>query len=67
MTPDGPRALALGMALYPVAYASGAVALRRMRKRSAPVPARHDVSRAAKHETRKQLKRERRRKARRAR
>jgi len=65
LTPD-PHGLALGMAIYPVAYASGAVLLRRSRKRSTPVPTGRDVSRAAKHAARKALKRER-RKARRAR
>ena len=64
MTPD-PHALALGMAVYPVAYASGAVLLRRTRKRSTPVPTGRDVSRAAKHAARKALKRERRKDARR--
>ena len=59
MTPD-PHAFALGMAIYPVAYASGAVLLRRSRKRSTPVPTRSDVSRAAKHAARKALRRERR-------
>ena len=65
MTPDT-HALALGMALYPVAYASGAVALRRARRGTAPVPTARDVSKAAKRAARKALKRER-RKARRAR
>jgi hypothetical protein len=61
-----PHALALGMAVYPVAYASGAVLLRRTRKRSTPVPTGRDVRRAAKSAARKALKHER-RKARRAR
>jgi hypothetical protein len=58
LTPD-PHALALGMALYPVAYASGAVLVRRARRGSTPVPTGRDVSRAAKHAARKALKRER--------
>ena len=65
MTPD-PHGLALGMALYPVAYASGAVLLRKARRGSAPVPTGRDVSKAAKRAARKELKRDH-RKARRAR
>ena len=65
MTPDT-HALALGMALYPVAYASGAVLVRRARRGSTPVPTGRDVTRAAKRAARKELKRDR-RKARRAR
>jgi hypothetical protein len=53
------------MAIYPVAYASGAIVLRKARKRTAPIPTGRDVNRAAKHAARKALKRER-RKARRA-
>ena len=56
MTPD-PHGLALGMAIYPVAYASGAVLLRRSCKRSTPVPTGRDASKAAKHAARKELKR----------
>ena len=59
MTLD-PHGLALGMALYPVAYASGAIALRRARRGSTPVSTRRDVSHAAKHAARKALVRERR-------
>ena len=59
MTPD-PHGLALGMAIYPVAYASGTVLLRRTRKRSTPVPTGRDVNRVAKHAARKALKHERR-------
>ena len=58
MTPD-PHGLALGMALYPVAYASGAVALRRARRGSTPVPTGRDVTKAAKRAARKELKRQR--------
>ena len=54
------QGLALGMAIYPVAYASGAVLLRRTRKRSTPVPTGRDMRRAAKRATRTALKRERR-------
>ena len=64
MTPDS-QGLALGIAIYPVAYASGAVLLRKARKRSVPVPTGRDVNRAAKHAARKALKRERRKAARR--
>jgi hypothetical protein len=59
LTPD-PHGLALGMALYPVAYASGTAALRRARRGSSPIPTGRDVNRAAKHAARKALKRERR-------
>lgn len=62
MTPDT-QGLALGMAIYPVAYASGAVLLRKARKGRAPVPTGRDVNRAAKHVARKALKRERRKAA----
>jgi len=65
LTPD-PHALALGMAVYPVAYASGAVLVRRARRGSTPVPTGRDVSKAAKHAARRALKHER-RKARRTR
>jgi hypothetical protein len=54
------------MAIYPVTYASGAVLLRRSRKRSTPVPTGRDMRRAAKSAARKALKHER-RKTRRAR
>jgi hypothetical protein len=66
LTPDA-QGLALGMAIYPVAYASGAVLLRKARRGSAPVPTGRDVNRAAKSAARKALKRERRRAARRGR
>lgn len=59
MTPDS-QGLALGMAIYPVAYASGAVLLRRGRKRSTPVPTGRDLTKAAKRAARKELRRERR-------
>jgi hypothetical protein len=59
LTPDT-HALALGMAVYPVAYASGAALVRRARRGSTPVPTGRDVNRAAKHAARKALKRERR-------
>ena len=65
MPPDT-HALALGMAVYPVAYASGAVLVRRARRGSTPVPTGRDVTKAAKRAARKQFKREHRR-ARRAR
>jgi hypothetical protein len=65
LTPDT-QGLALGMAIYPVAYASGAVLLRKARRGSAPVPTGRDMHRAAKSAARKALKRER-RKARRTR
>ena len=65
LTPDT-HALALGMAIYPVAYASGAVLVRRTRRGTAPVPTGRDVRRAAKRAARTALKRER-RKARRTR
>ena len=55
-----PAALALGIALYPVAYAGGAAALRRARRGSTPLPTGRDVSKAAKHAARKELKRQRR-------
>ena len=61
------QGLALGMAIYPVAYASGAVLLRKARRGSAPVPTGRDVNRAAKRATRKALNRERRKAARRSR
>jgi hypothetical protein len=64
VTPDT-QGLALGMAIYPVAYASGVVLLRKARRGSAPVPTGRDISRAAKHAARKALKRERRAAARR--
>ena len=59
------QGLALGMAIYPVAYASGAVLLRKARRGSAPVPTGRDMRRAAKRATRKALKHERRKAARR--
>ena len=65
MTSDA-QGLALGMAIYPVAYASGAMLLRRARRGSTPIPTGRDVNRAAKTAARKALKRER-RKARRSR
>jgi hypothetical protein len=64
LTPD-PHGLALGMALYPVAYASGAALLRKARRGSAPAPTGRDVNRAAKSAARKALKRERRKASRR--
>jgi hypothetical protein len=48
------------MALYPVAYASGAVLVRRARRGSTPVPTGRDMRRTAKRAARKELKRERR-------
>lgn len=68
MTPDA-QGLALGMAIYPVAYASGAVLLRRARRgsRSAPMPTAYEARRYAKRIARHELKRERRKAARRAR
>jgi hypothetical protein len=65
LTPDT-QGLALGMAIYPVAYASGAVLLRRARRGSAPVLTARDARRYAKRVARHELKRER-RKGRRAR
>jgi len=59
LTPDT-QGLALGMAIYPVAYASGVALLRKTRKRATSVPTGRDVNRAAKHAARKALKRERR-------
>jgi hypothetical protein len=64
LTPDA-EGLALGMAIYPVAYASGAVLIRKARKGRAPVSTGRDVNRAAKHAARKALKRERRTRTRR--
>ena len=58
MTPD-PQGLALGMALYPVAYAGGAVLLRRGRRGSTAIPTGRDVTKAAKRAARKELKRQR--------
>ncbi len=66
MTPDT-QGLALGMAIYPVAYASGAVLLRRARRGSAPIATGHDARRYVKRAARHELKRERRKAARRAR
>ena len=66
MTPNA-QGLALGMAIYPVAYASGAVVLRRARRGARPIPTGRDVNRAAKSAARTALKRERRKAARRAR
>ena len=60
MTPDT-QGLALGMAIYPVAYASGVVLLRRGRRTRTTVPTVRDAKRAARRETRRGLKRERRR------
>ena len=60
------QGLALGMAIYPVAYATGAVLLRRARRGSASVPTARDARRYAKRAARHELKRER-RKARRTR
>ncbi len=66
MTPDS-SGLALGMAIYPVAYASGAVLLRRARRGSTPIPTARDARRYAKRAARHELKRERRKAARRGR
>jgi hypothetical protein len=54
------------MAIYPVAYASGAVLLRKARRGSTPIPTARDARRYAKRAARHELKRDR-RKARRAR
>ena len=58
MTQD-PHGLALGMAIYPVAYASGTALLRKARRGSAPVATGRDVTKAAKRAARKELKRQR--------
>ena len=47
------------MALYPVAYAGGAVLLRRGRRGSTAIPTGRDVTKAAKRAARKELKRQR--------
>jgi hypothetical protein len=65
LNPDT-QGLALGMAIYPVAYASGAVLLRKARRGSARMPTANETRRYAKRAARHELKRER-RKARRAR
>ena len=66
MAPNA-QGLALGMAIYPVAYAGGAIMLRRARRGAKPIPTGREVNRAAKSAARKALKRERRKAARRAR
>jgi hypothetical protein len=62
-----PHTLALGMAIYPVAYAGGASLTRRGRRARAAVPSVRDAKSAARRETRRTLKRERRAAARRTR
>lgn len=63
MTPDT-RTLALGMAIYPVLYSSGAALVRRGRRARLPVPTVRDAKRAARNEARRALIKERRRTAR---
>ena len=53
------------MAIYPVAYAGGAVLLRKARRGAAPTPTARDARRYAKRVTRHELKRERRKATRR--
>ena len=57
------QGLALGMAIYPVAYATGAVLLRKARRGSARMPTAHETRRYAKRVARHELKRERRRRS----
>ena len=64
MTPDT-HALALGMAIYPVAYAGGSALVRKGRRARTAVPTVHDARRAARRETRRALKRDRRKASRR--
>jgi len=65
LTPDT-HALALGMAIYPVAYAGGAALIHKGRRARTAMPTVRDARRAAQRATRKALTRER-RKARRSR
>lgn len=48
--------LALGMALYPVAYAGGSALTRRGRRARTAVPTVRDAKRAARRETHRTLK-----------
>jgi hypothetical protein len=64
LTPDA-HTLALGMAVYPLVYASGSALARRGRRTRTAVPSVRDAKRAARRETRRALKRERRKAARR--
>lgn len=59
MTPDT-QGLALGMAIYPVAYATGAALFRKARRGSAPVATARETRRYAKRAARSTLRRERR-------
>jgi hypothetical protein len=57
LTPDT-HALALGMAIYPAAYAGGAALIHKARRTRTAVPTVHDAKRAAQRAARKELKRQ---------